>query len=581
MLDGRSSERPSPLLRDQRKSARFEAALGVQLVYGGVRELVRTTDVSFHGLFVSMERPPPARMMVELTIYLPDGPIPASAFVARRVERATSIVPGAGLQLFAVGASAKARWDRFLRALGDERSTQPGDLHHVPRDADRPTFLLKLRDEARLRELFERNVRTGEVYLATPVIKEPGTEVALIVIHPRTEQELLLSGRVVRVRRERPKGMEIHLEPPLAPDVLATIERFVETGIAPEAPRPETPPVEPPKPFDLLIEEPVPYGDVADFDWSDVSQSMVLDFDLRDVTPIFEQLPPTGDDFVVEPEVRDAADETTRPPEPDPSEPVVPIALDPTAVGPSLRAQDELERRLRLEATRAPTSEGPPISIDLDEEDVEAPDDPPSISVDLEPVDPLLPGTLLTAPPLAPSARVGDGPTSDLDPDAGRPRTVEVPTDRSFFDPPVTVRVECTRCSAPSFTIELGSPPGPLGLLARRRPFYCERCDTYVSVLRMKPADERRRVREAIWLADSRALEHSVSIELLFEVAALANSTARCPVCGGAGRTNATTEALAAAAPRLDAPTPVVLDRATCGACGERALVAVRVHGHR
>lgn len=247
----RSTGAPS---QEQRRSRRHKTSVDVDLKHGTKTIKTRTVDVSQHGLFVATDEPPNERFLVQLVIHLPDGPLPATAFVSRRVHGDPSRTSGAGLQLFALASAAKERWDRFIAELSGVSRPSPKSAGSHSRPPDVATFLVKLRDVDRLWAFYEKNVCTGGMYLATPVIKETGAEVALNIIHPVSEEELVVTGRVARVCREHPKGMEIRL-PNFAPEELSAFESFVRSGVVPPAlgmgaPIPESPaiPASPPPP---------------------------------------------------------------------------------------------------------------------------------------------------------------------------------------------------------------------------------------------------------------------------------------------------------------------------------------------
>jgi hypothetical protein len=220
---------------EQRRSKRFRTSLVVELKHGSKVQKVHTIDVSRHGLFVETPDPPSERFLVQLVIHLPEGPLPATAFVSRRVLDDGQHVPGAGLQLFALAAASKTRWDQFVFSLAGLEN-RLGQLAAEDRAKERSpnvaTFLIKLRDTPRLAEFYEKNVRAGGLFMATPLIKESGADVALIIIHPISEQEFLLMGKVERVCRERPKGMEIKLDK-LSDEEREAFKTFVRAGTNP------------------------------------------------------------------------------------------------------------------------------------------------------------------------------------------------------------------------------------------------------------------------------------------------------------------------------------------------------------
>ncbi len=238
----------------------------------------RTKDVSRHGFFLVTQAPLKERFLVQLVLHLPTGPLSATGFVVRLQEP-----QGAGIQFFALSAAAKSHWDHFITG-----ATPPPALDH-DEHPERATFLVKLRDQARLQEFAERNFKKGGLYMATPLLKEEGAPVTLVVVHPDSENEFLIDGEVARVCREPPKGMDVRFAAPDA-EQLEAFSVFVHTGAEPVAPEPVSPSrphraakaPEPSADFSIDIElDSIALDESARFSWDDVSDyRMVLDFEL-------------------------------------------------------------------------------------------------------------------------------------------------------------------------------------------------------------------------------------------------------------------------------------------------------------
>jgi hypothetical protein len=245
--DARVSEASKRPRVDQRRSPRYATDLSVQVHgRGGVKDL-RTVDVSRHGIFVASSEPEPVRQLVRLTIVLPDGPLPATAFVVRVINDPERGVQGMGLQLFALAALAKTRWDEFIHRLAGEAIPRPNEPSRLTRSGPGgATFLVKRKSVAALLEFYETTLEAGTLYITTPVLKEKGAEVALIVVHPDTQEEHILWGVVQRVRRDEPKGMEIKISELSAED-RRSFRVFIDEGKAP------APPSEPSRPAAIAV----------------------------------------------------------------------------------------------------------------------------------------------------------------------------------------------------------------------------------------------------------------------------------------------------------------------------------------
>lgn len=232
---------------ERRRSDRYPARLQVDFIERKGNRRVETVDVGRHGIFVRMVDPPAERLLCQLQIHLPKGPISVLAVVARRVAPDPGRVPGAGLQFFVLAPEAKDGWDEYVRTLRGEQS--PADQRNQPRRL--ASFLVKLRDVSRLREVYTRDISDGGLFVATPVVRPVGSEVSLVVVHPVTDEEFELTGTVVRHQDGPPKGMAIRLTHFGERD-REDFKHFVETGVVALRWRPSSPAAE--------AQEPVPEG---------------------------------------------------------------------------------------------------------------------------------------------------------------------------------------------------------------------------------------------------------------------------------------------------------------------------------
>lgn len=301
---------------EQRRSKRYPAELPLEVFRGGQRTRGRTKDVSRHGLFILLDPPPPERLLLRFTLDMPDGPLEATGFVTRQVDE-TGVV-GAGVQFFALASTAKARWDAYLSAVAT--GTRPRTQGAPPSDDDGATFLIKLKGTKQLTEFFERKLRTGQVFMTTPLTRPVGSNVSLILIHPESEREFLVRGKVTKVDAEQ-RGMNIEISP-LTPKLEQRFHEFVQTGqpsetmdlvVHPEkgrgvsraAPPPQTdsPPPGPPAGSAEAAGEAETDGDTQDvpmgFEVDDQTGDLSLDIEVEEESLLdiegFAGLPPPPD----------------------------------------------------------------------------------------------------------------------------------------------------------------------------------------------------------------------------------------------------------------------------------------------
>ena len=249
-----------PALKEQRRSRRIRYDLKVELFdKRGAREL-HAIDVARHGLFLATTDPPRDRHLVQLLVYLPEGPIKVAATVMRTVRTHHDDEDGVGVQFFALSEDAKRRWDDFVFSL--QRTTP---THGTPRpkladqappapdpqSAGGATFLVKLKTVERLREFGQTHLHSGGTVLFTPVLRGAGEHVTLVCVHPRTDEEFHLPGVVHRVHTDRPKRLELHFIG-VSAQLLNNFAAFVESGHPPRVQLAQPPALASPPPNDEL-----------------------------------------------------------------------------------------------------------------------------------------------------------------------------------------------------------------------------------------------------------------------------------------------------------------------------------------
>jgi hypothetical protein len=106
-----------------RREARVDVCVPVVIYRGKNPVAVETSDVSFKGLFVRTNDPPPLRSLVRLKVALADREFEAHAMAVHVVtasastDEADARVPGVGLQFWGLAGSDRTAWDDFVRGL--------------------------------------------------------------------------------------------------------------------------------------------------------------------------------------------------------------------------------------------------------------------------------------------------------------------------------------------------------------------------------------------------------------------------------------------------------------------------------
>lgn len=284
----------------------------------GVRHAV-TRDVGRHGLFVLTKEPPVERHVVKLLVHTPLGPVSATAWVSRRIDvPAPADARGVGLELFSLARAAKERWDAFVTQLSTTETVRPVKRSDVSRAA---SFVVRLTTVEKLVDLGRSCIATGHMFLVTPVLRPPGSKVALHFVHPLTDEEHVVLGRILRVQPGRPKGIEIGISGKVD-DVARAFAEFAHTG---RAEREVEAMEEPPRTGETLVPERTRSGEGVSDEGprpavSDLTgeQGFTLDVDVDEHTLDEEQIFDWEEvaeerlvDLNIDDEVRDAFEEPT------------------------------------------------------------------------------------------------------------------------------------------------------------------------------------------------------------------------------------------------------------------------------
>lgn len=252
--------------RAQRRHPRYEAAIACTLALReGPLELI-TADVSRHGVFLRTERPRPAFELIPIRFRTPVGELEAVCNVVRSYPPSAPSDRGPGMSLcfVAIAQEAKERWEAFVDDLelrrgaallsppagvrpprhakaSERQKVHEGELDER-RAPQKACFLVRFRNKARLREFLSTDVSQGGMFLRTPVPRGIGDPVDMVLVHPESQQEFPLSGRVVRVvAHEDPtrRGLGVRFDP-LTGERLTHLVAFIETGASAESTREST-----------------------------------------------------------------------------------------------------------------------------------------------------------------------------------------------------------------------------------------------------------------------------------------------------------------------------------------------------
>lgn len=222
---------PRDQRRDQRRFPRYAVQIPVLVHRRGSDVTITTADVSRHGAFLRTTERLPLRQLVQLRFRCPGvGDVEAMCMVARLVGAEHPRGPGAGVDLFALSKDAKKAWEHFIAELrahdtfadplprtttpfarvsalsvGTEAAPAPPPVAIAPSvdEHGRATthgsvVMMRFPDVSTLRYFLTTDLERGGTFLYTPLVKEVGQKIDVVMLHPETDDEFHLEGTVIR-----------------------------------------------------------------------------------------------------------------------------------------------------------------------------------------------------------------------------------------------------------------------------------------------------------------------------------------------------------------------------------------------
>lgn len=226
-----------PSSHQRRRDKRYPARLPIRTRVAGRLKDLFSQDVSFRGLFLATDSPPPLRQLIRIETVLPPGgtPFATHGMVVHVVSPGEPGAhgPGFGVQFYGMGDERRA-WEAFVQyiqqnslALPDRRDSRPppitrsslatgsvrlgqGSGSQDNRRFHRYPVVLEVRpgDLEDLYRLYSRDVSVGGMFLATSREIDVGSEVRLDVRHPHGATVFHLSA-IVRRRSGEPAGIGV------------------------------------------------------------------------------------------------------------------------------------------------------------------------------------------------------------------------------------------------------------------------------------------------------------------------------------------------------------------------------------
>lgn len=209
-------------MQERRRDSRIPVRLETMIKQGQwIRHI--SEDVSRRGIFLRSGAMLPEGQLIQIRVQVPrvEGPLKMMGKVARWVPvwpaLCTGRLPGLGIEFFCVSNEALRHWEHFIQQAAALRGHQPnidafalrqvlesGEFSQLlepkPRrqegQDDRSNLIFRARTLDRLKAFASEELSMGSFQLNIPYPMKERLEVNLRVIHPQTEEEYTLSGRI-------------------------------------------------------------------------------------------------------------------------------------------------------------------------------------------------------------------------------------------------------------------------------------------------------------------------------------------------------------------------------------------------
>lgn len=198
----------------RRRDARYQARFPAQLTFGKRRLSLRTEDISFRGVFLRSDTPPPLRQLVKVRLVVPFAGIALEmhGMTVHVVEydNAEGRCPGIGVSFYGMDRDTREGWEATVRhvaltaPLADDQaplSVPENTPEPIRRRFQRHTAVLTVstKSKSELDALVTSDVSKGGTFLRTEEAFKIGSAVMVCLHHPDNDSTFILDGIVRHV----------------------------------------------------------------------------------------------------------------------------------------------------------------------------------------------------------------------------------------------------------------------------------------------------------------------------------------------------------------------------------------------
>lgn len=226
---------------NKRRHERFNFVAPAVLVRGRKEMQLHTEDVSFGGLFLRTDNPPPLRDLVKIRLVLPSDhqEIELLGMAVHRVPPGGPRLAGIGVLLYGLDPALRARWENFVQEVrlgrhgkGPTQDLVWPDHPAAPAVKDyRPELRVNLPHRAAMETIRDRDLPRKRTFVRTELYLEKGTKTSVVFVHPDSGRLFTLGGEVMQpIRRDNMTGLALSLEG-VTPKVIQEFNEFLEDDI--------------------------------------------------------------------------------------------------------------------------------------------------------------------------------------------------------------------------------------------------------------------------------------------------------------------------------------------------------------
>jgi Tfp pilus assembly protein PilZ len=211
----------------KRRDTRYSIPFPAQLSYGHRVWALLTADVSYGGVFLCTDTPPPLLQLVRVQLVLPVGDralqVHGMTVHVVQPDNLRGRVPGIGVQFYALDPDTREAWDHFIRYVEKNCPKAPDQAPlRLPRGStpeplrrkfQKHTAVLKVapRSLDALGELYTQDISTGSMFVETKLDLPVGTKVVVHITHPHNGQPFLLEAAVLHREGQPREGLGVEL----------------------------------------------------------------------------------------------------------------------------------------------------------------------------------------------------------------------------------------------------------------------------------------------------------------------------------------------------------------------------------